>query len=174
MHRIAVLLLPPVVGFDAAIAPTMFSTACDADGDPLYDVVTCALTDGPVESTAGFDVLPGAGPEALATAPLPPAPVGLDLPDPDDWPIIATAIVDRASTILTYDRGDFPHRVLGPYGLRARHPDRVLVAYRHLPLDAIHPHARAAGLDPGLFGERIEAHAISTLSATKAAKTAKR
>ena len=68
MHRIAVLLLPPVVGFDAAIAPTMFSTACDADGDPLYDVVTCALTDGPVESTAGFDVLPGAGPEALATA----------------------------------------------------------------------------------------------------------
>ena len=68
MHRIAVLLLPPVVGFDAAIAPTMFSTACDADGNPLYDVVTCALTDGPVEATAGFDVLPSAGPEALATA----------------------------------------------------------------------------------------------------------
>ena len=68
MHRVAVLLLPPVVGFDAAIAPTMFSAACDADGNPLYDVVTCALTDGPVEATAGFDVLPGAGPEALATA----------------------------------------------------------------------------------------------------------
>lgn len=68
MHRIAVLLLPPVVGFDAAIAPTMFSTACDAGGNPLYDVVTCALTDGPVEATGGFDVLPGAGPEALVTA----------------------------------------------------------------------------------------------------------
>jgi transcriptional regulator GlxA family with amidase domain len=68
MHRVVVLLLPPVVGFDAAIAPTMFSNATDADGEPLYDVVTCALTDGPVEGTAGFDVLPGAGPEVLATA----------------------------------------------------------------------------------------------------------
>jgi hypothetical protein len=29
------------------------------------------------------------------------APGGLDLPDPDDWPIIATAIVWRAGTILT-------------------------------------------------------------------------
>ena len=51
MHRIAVLLLPPVVGFDAAIAPTMFSNASDADGNALYDVVTCALTPAPVAST---------------------------------------------------------------------------------------------------------------------------
>jgi transcriptional regulator GlxA family with amidase domain len=68
MHRVVVLLLPPVVGFDAAIAPTLFSSATDADGNPLYDVVTCALTEGPVEATAGFHVLPGAGVEALATA----------------------------------------------------------------------------------------------------------
>ena len=62
MHRIAVLLLPPVVGFDAAIAPTMFSNASDADGNALYDVVTCALAPGPVASTTGFDLLPAAGP----------------------------------------------------------------------------------------------------------------
>src|ERR671920_333487 len=68
MHRVVVLLLPPVVGFDAAIAPTLFSSATDADGSALYDVVTCALTDGPVEATTGFHVLPGAGAEALATA----------------------------------------------------------------------------------------------------------
>ncbi len=68
MHRVAVLLLPPVVGFDAAIAPTMFSNATDADGNALYDVVTCALTPGPVASTTGFDLLPAAGPEVLATA----------------------------------------------------------------------------------------------------------
>ena len=68
MHRVAVLLLPPVVGFDAAIAPTLFSNATDADGSPLYDVVTCALTRGPVASTTGFDVVPAAGPEVLATA----------------------------------------------------------------------------------------------------------
>ena len=68
MHRIAVLLLPPVVGFDAAIAPTLFSSATDADGNALYDVVTCGLGGGPVESTTGFHVLPSAGAEALATA----------------------------------------------------------------------------------------------------------
>src|SRR5882757_3196226 len=68
MHRIAVLLFPPVVGFDAAIAPTLFSNATDADGSALYDVVTCALTPGPVASTTGFDILPAAGPEALETA----------------------------------------------------------------------------------------------------------
>jgi transcriptional regulator GlxA family with amidase domain len=68
MHRVAVLLLPPVVGFDAAIAPTLFSNATDADGNALYDVVMCALTPGPVAATTGFDLLPAAGPEALATA----------------------------------------------------------------------------------------------------------
>ena len=56
MHRVAVLLLPPVVGFDAAIAPTLFSSATDADGNALYEVVTCGLTDGPVAATSGFDV----------------------------------------------------------------------------------------------------------------------
>ena len=68
MHRVAVLLLPPVVGFDAAIAPTMFSNAVDADGNALYEVVTCGLTAGPVAATTGFDVLPSAGPEPLGTA----------------------------------------------------------------------------------------------------------
>jgi transcriptional regulator GlxA family with amidase domain len=68
MHRVVVLLLPPVVGFDAAIAPLLFSSAIDADGNALYEVVMCGLTRGPVAATTGFDILPGAGAEALATA----------------------------------------------------------------------------------------------------------
>jgi transcriptional regulator GlxA family with amidase domain len=68
MHRVAVLLLPPVVGFDATIAPTLFSSATDADGNALYEVVTCGLTDGPVAATSGFDIVPGAGVDALAVA----------------------------------------------------------------------------------------------------------
>lgn len=68
MHRVVVLLIPPVVGFDAAIAPTLFSSAADADGTALYEVVTCGLTRAPVASTSGFDIVPAAGPEALATA----------------------------------------------------------------------------------------------------------
>lgn len=68
MHRVAVLLLAPVVGFDAAIAPTLFSSAYDTDGEPLYDVVTCGVSRAPVPSTNGFALVPSAGPEALAEA----------------------------------------------------------------------------------------------------------
>jgi transcriptional regulator GlxA family with amidase domain len=68
VHRIAVFLLPPVVGFDATIPPMMFGAAADVDGNPLYEVVTCGLINGRVASTNGFDVVPAAGPEALATA----------------------------------------------------------------------------------------------------------
>lgn len=68
MHRVAVLLLPPVVGFDAMIPTLLFPSAVDAAGDPLYEVVTCGLTREPVAATTGFAVLPEAGREALATA----------------------------------------------------------------------------------------------------------
>jgi transcriptional regulator GlxA family with amidase domain len=68
MHRVAVLLLAPVVGFDAAIAPTLFGSAYDADGEPLYDVVTCGVSRAAVPSTNGFALVPAAGPEALADA----------------------------------------------------------------------------------------------------------
>jgi transcriptional regulator GlxA family with amidase domain len=68
VHHVAVLMLPPVVGFDATIAPTVFGNANDANGTPLYDVVMCGLTHEPVAATTGFHLVPAAGPEALATA----------------------------------------------------------------------------------------------------------
>jgi transcriptional regulator GlxA family with amidase domain len=68
MHRVVVLLLDPVVGFDAAIAPTLFDSAVGSDGAPLYEAVTCGLTGGPVAATTGYSVIPQSGPEALATA----------------------------------------------------------------------------------------------------------
>lgn len=68
LHRVVVLLLEPVVGFDAAIAPMLFGAATDAEGCRLYDVVTCGLTTAPVTATAGFGMVPQAGAEALATA----------------------------------------------------------------------------------------------------------
>jgi transcriptional regulator GlxA family with amidase domain len=67
-HRVVVLLLAPVVGFDAAIAPMLFGSAEDDAGEGLYDVITCGLDRQPVPGTSGFDVVPAAGPEALATA----------------------------------------------------------------------------------------------------------
>lgn len=68
MHRVAVLLVEPVVGFDATIAPTLFGAAADAEGTPLYEVVTCGLSRTPVATTTGFAIVPAAGPEVLATA----------------------------------------------------------------------------------------------------------
>jgi transcriptional regulator GlxA family with amidase domain len=68
VHRVAVLLLPPVVGFDATIPPMLLGTAADDEGNPLYEVVVCGLSAAPVSGTNGFDVVPAAGPEALATA----------------------------------------------------------------------------------------------------------
>jgi transcriptional regulator GlxA family with amidase domain len=68
VHRVAVLLLEPVVGFDAGIAPTLFGAATGADGAPLYDVVMCGLSRAPVAGTNGYAIVPAAGPEALATA----------------------------------------------------------------------------------------------------------
>ncbi|TPG35954.1 GlxA family transcriptional regulator [Mycolicibacterium hodleri] len=67
-HRIAVLLLPPVVGFDASIAPMLFGAAVDDHGDPLYDVVVCGLDEQPVMTTHGYAITPAAGRAALATA----------------------------------------------------------------------------------------------------------
>ncbi|QEN13059.1 GlxA family transcriptional regulator [Mycolicibacterium sp. ELW1] len=68
MHRIAVLWVEPVVGFDAAIAPTLFGAATGADGKALYEVVTCGLSRAPVATTNGYAMVPAAGPEVLATA----------------------------------------------------------------------------------------------------------
>ncbi|WP_179471777.1 GlxA family transcriptional regulator [Mycolicibacterium vinylchloridicum] len=68
MHRVAVLLLDQVVGFDAGIAPLLFGAASGPDGAPLYDVVVCGLSREPVATTHGYAIVPGAGPEALASA----------------------------------------------------------------------------------------------------------
>ena len=68
MHRVAVLLLDPVVGFDAGIAPTLFGAATGDDGAPLYEVMVCGLSREPVATTNGYAIVPGAGPEVLATA----------------------------------------------------------------------------------------------------------
>ncbi|MEH3141338.1 MAG: helix-turn-helix domain-containing protein [Mycobacterium kyogaense] len=67
-HRVAVLLLEPVIGFDAAIAPTLFGAAVGSDGNPLYEVITCGVTAEPVLANTGFAMIPAAGAEVLATA----------------------------------------------------------------------------------------------------------
>ncbi|WP_344212702.1 GlxA family transcriptional regulator [Kribbella sancticallisti] len=68
VHRVAVLALAPVVGFDLTIPPTVFGAATRADGAELYDVRICGLEVAPIRAGAGFSLIPDYGPEALAEA----------------------------------------------------------------------------------------------------------
>jgi transcriptional regulator GlxA family with amidase domain len=68
MARVVVLLLEPVVGFDAAIPPELFGSARAADGTPLYEVTMAGLRREAVPSEHGYGFMPAAGPEELAAA----------------------------------------------------------------------------------------------------------
>ncbi|MFE9838661.1 GlxA family transcriptional regulator [Streptomyces sp. NPDC005551] len=55
--------------FELGIPQRIFGRARDAEGRPLYDVVTCSVRPpGPVDTDADFAVLVENGPETLATA----------------------------------------------------------------------------------------------------------
>ncbi|GAA3851623.1 helix-turn-helix domain-containing protein [Amycolatopsis tucumanensis] len=67
MHRVVVLAVSEVVGYDLNIAPLVFGTAAQ-DGEPLYDVRVCGVNDRPVRVSHGYDAQLGHGPEALEDA----------------------------------------------------------------------------------------------------------
>lgn len=67
-HRIAVLLLEPVVGFDATIPPLLFGQAVDDAGRSLYEVETVGLDSAPLMTTTSYRITPSADVSALATA----------------------------------------------------------------------------------------------------------
>lgn len=51
----------------------------------------------------------------------------LKLPDTDDRPILAAAIVAKASVIVTFNQRDFPDEALAPFGVHTRHPDDFIL-----------------------------------------------
>ena len=67
MHRVAVLAIPEVVGYDLNIPPMVFGNA-RKDGEPLYDVRICGVDARPVRISYGYDAHLEHGPEALADA----------------------------------------------------------------------------------------------------------
>lgn len=62
------LLLEPVIGFDAVIPTQVLGSALGADGEPLYQVELASLDGGPVSTEWGYSILPQADATALATA----------------------------------------------------------------------------------------------------------
>jgi transcriptional regulator GlxA family with amidase domain len=67
-HRVVVLAVAPVIGYDLTIPPQVLGEAVDAAGRPLYDVQVVSVDGAPVTSSRGYAITPSAGPEALATA----------------------------------------------------------------------------------------------------------
>lgn len=62
-HRVAVLALDGAYPFELGIPTRVLGAA-----DGRYEVLVCSCDGGPVETNAGFSVLPQHGPEALASA----------------------------------------------------------------------------------------------------------
>jgi transcriptional regulator GlxA family with amidase domain len=67
-HRVAVLLLEPVIGFDAVIPPQVLGSALGPDGKPLYRVELVSLDGRPVPTEWGYALVPQADASALRTA----------------------------------------------------------------------------------------------------------
>ncbi|GAB3000370.1 helix-turn-helix domain-containing protein [Amycolatopsis acidiphila] len=68
MHRIVALVRAGVLPIELGIVHRLFGEARSVAGGPLYEVVTCALTPGPVRTDADFTITVEHGPEALAGA----------------------------------------------------------------------------------------------------------
>jgi transcriptional regulator GlxA family with amidase domain len=68
LHRVVVLLVEPVIGYDAVIPPQVFGQAADADGRPLYDIAMASLDGGSVGSSLGYAITPHGNASLLATA----------------------------------------------------------------------------------------------------------
>ncbi|WP_371498324.1 helix-turn-helix domain-containing protein [Kitasatospora sp. NBC_00374] len=68
MHQVVVLALPGVIPFELGIPAKVFGLAYDADGRPLYRVITCGLDGRPVPSSADFAIAVEHDASALETA----------------------------------------------------------------------------------------------------------
>src|SRR5438067_4225790 len=67
MHKVVVLAIEEVVGFDLNIPPLVFSSAT-RHGQPLYDVRICGVDDQPVRVSFGYSAKFDSGPDVLAEA----------------------------------------------------------------------------------------------------------
>ncbi len=67
-HRIAVLALGAVIGYDMSIPPQIFAEATDRDGERLYDIRICGLDRSPIRVMSGYTMVPDHDASILAEA----------------------------------------------------------------------------------------------------------
>lgn len=68
VHRVAVLALPPVIGYDLVIPTLVFNEANDGPGSPRYDVRVVGLDDADLATRAGYSIRPHGAVADLAFA----------------------------------------------------------------------------------------------------------
>src|SRR3954451_12742097 len=57
-HRVVVLLLAPLIGYDAVIPAQLLGEATDGHGRKLYDVTMASLDGRPVTPSSGYAIAP--------------------------------------------------------------------------------------------------------------------
>lgn len=67
-HHVAVLVRHGLLPIEAGIVHRLFGQARSADGELLYEVVTCALEPGEISTDTDFTINVAHGPEALDEA----------------------------------------------------------------------------------------------------------
>jgi transcriptional regulator GlxA family with amidase domain len=67
-HHIAVLVRPGVMPMELGLIHQLFTRARSAAGEPLYELVTCAVAPGELVTDADFPIVVSHGPEALEAA----------------------------------------------------------------------------------------------------------
>lgn len=68
MRRVVVLALEEVIPFELSLASRFLGAAVDADGRPLYSVITCSLDGRPVRTSADYAISVEHDASALAEA----------------------------------------------------------------------------------------------------------
>ena len=81
-HRVAVLVRHGLLPIELGIPHRLLGWSWDERGERLYEVVTCAVTPGPVRTDADFTVQVEHGPEALAEADTVIVPASHELDEP--------------------------------------------------------------------------------------------
>ncbi|QPP08244.1 helix-turn-helix domain-containing protein [Streptomyces bathyalis] len=99
LHRVAVLVRHGLLPMELGIAHRMFGRSWDEHGKPLYEVVTCAVTPGPVRTDADFTVHVAHGPEALAEADTVIVPASHELDEPYASGRLEPALADALGSI---------------------------------------------------------------------------
>jgi len=148
-HRVVVLLLEPLIGYDAVIPVQLLGEARDASGRPLYEVTMASLDGRPVTTSSGYGVVPQGDASALRTAETVIVP-GTQLPGPrtdgtiSEDLLAALRSVRRDARMVSICTGAF---VLAAAGLLDDRPATTHWEYADR-LAELYPRVRA---DPGVL-----------------------